>query len=121
LARNAFWEITPVKVAVTAESDRSGGSAVRAVIGVSRGRSAWVAIYTEVVRQLSLDSLRLAVSCSFADRQGTEFQPAALPRLQEIRYGETISFGEVAKRVGNPKASRAVGGADGQNPIRFRP
>jgi methylated-DNA-[protein]-cysteine S-methyltransferase len=38
-------------------------------------------------------------------------------RLQEIPYGETISYGELAKRVGNPKASRAVGAANGQNPI----
>ena len=37
--------------------------------------------------------------------------------LQDIPYGETISYGELAKRVGNPKASRAVGAANGQNPI----
>lgn len=49
--------------------------------------------------------------------QGTEFQRAVWQRLQEIPYGETISYGELAKRVGNPKASRAVGAANGQNPI----
>jgi len=38
-------------------------------------------------------------------------------RLREIPYGETISYGELARRVGNPKASRAVGLANGRNPI----
>ncbi|MDP8979169.1 MAG: methylated-DNA--[protein]-cysteine S-methyltransferase [Acidobacteriota bacterium] len=48
---------------------------------------------------------------------GTQFQKAVWCRLREIPYGETISYGELAKRVGNPKASRAVGAANGQNPI----
>ena len=48
---------------------------------------------------------------------GTEFQRTVWQRLQEIPYGETISYGELAKRVGNPKASRAVGAANGANPI----
>ena len=38
-------------------------------------------------------------------------------RLCEIPYGETISYGELASRIGNPKASRAVGLANGSNPI----
>jgi methylated-DNA-[protein]-cysteine S-methyltransferase len=49
--------------------------------------------------------------------QGTAFQRGVWRQLQEIPYGETISYGELAKRVGNPKASRAVGAANGQNPI----
>ena len=49
--------------------------------------------------------------------EGTEFQRGVWRRLQDIPYGETISYGELAKRVGNPKASRAVGAANGQNPI----
>jgi methylated-DNA-[protein]-cysteine S-methyltransferase len=49
--------------------------------------------------------------------QGTEFQRQVWRRLQEIPYGETISYGELARRIGNPKASRAVGAANGQNPI----
>jgi methylated-DNA-[protein]-cysteine S-methyltransferase len=48
---------------------------------------------------------------------GTEFQRAVWRNLQDIPYGETISYGELARRVGNPKASRAVGAANGQNPI----
>ena len=48
---------------------------------------------------------------------GTEFQRQVWRTLQEIPYGTTISYGELARRVGNPKASRAVGAANGQNPI----
>jgi len=49
--------------------------------------------------------------------KGTEFQRKVWRKLQEIPYGETISYGELAKRVGNPKASRAVGSANGKNRI----
>ena len=48
---------------------------------------------------------------------GTPFQRSVWSRLCEIPYGETISYGELAERVGNPKASRAVGLANGRNPI----
>lgn len=49
--------------------------------------------------------------------QGTPFQKRVWETLQSIGYGETISYGEEARRVGNPKASRAVAGANGRNPI----
>lgn len=49
--------------------------------------------------------------------EGTEFQKAVWRRLQDIPYGQTISYGELAKDVGNPKASRAVGAANGCNPL----
>ena len=49
--------------------------------------------------------------------EGTEFQRKVWRKLQEIPYGETISYGELAKRVGNSKASRAVGSANGKNRI----
>lgn len=49
--------------------------------------------------------------------KGTAFQRSVWRQLQEIPYGETISYGELARRVGNPKASRAVGSANGANPL----
>ena len=49
--------------------------------------------------------------------EGTPFQQTVWRRLCGIPYGETISYGELARRVGNPKASRAVGLANGSNPI----
>jgi len=48
---------------------------------------------------------------------GTPFQQAVWKRLQEIPYGQTISYAQLAKAVGNPKACRAVGSANGKNPI----
>jgi methylated-DNA-[protein]-cysteine S-methyltransferase len=49
--------------------------------------------------------------------EGTSFQRSVWRQLQEIPYGETISYGELARRIGNPKASRAVGSANGANPL----
>ncbi len=48
---------------------------------------------------------------------GTDFQVQVLQELQRIPYGETTSYGEIAKRIGRPKAMRAVGAANGRNPI----
>jgi methylated-DNA-[protein]-cysteine S-methyltransferase len=48
---------------------------------------------------------------------GTEFQQRVWRHLSDIRYGETLSYGELARRIGNPNASRAVGLANGRNPI----
>ncbi len=48
---------------------------------------------------------------------GTEFQVSVLEALQQIPYGETTSYGEIARRIGRPKAVRAVGAANGRNPI----
>jgi methylated-DNA-[protein]-cysteine S-methyltransferase len=72
----------------------------------------------EPVRQLrayfagQLDNFDLALS-----PQGTPFQQRVWSELCKIPYGETISYGELARRIGNPNASRAVGLANGSNPI----
>ena len=51
------------------------------------------------------------------DAAGTEFQKKTWAALLTIPYGETRSYGELARQIGNPKASRAVGAANGRNPI----
>ena len=48
---------------------------------------------------------------------GTPFQLRVWRELRNIPYGQTISYGELARRVGSPKGSRAVGLANGANPI----
>lgn len=48
---------------------------------------------------------------------GTEFQKKAWTCLQKIPYGKTISYQEQATKIKNPKAVRAIGGANGQNKI----
>ena len=49
--------------------------------------------------------------------QGTAFQRRVWDELLQIPYGETVSYGELAQRVGTPNGSRAVGLANGANPI----
>ncbi len=48
--------------------------------------------------------------------EGTEFQRHVWAELRRIPFGETISYGELAARIGKPTASRAVGAANGRNP-----
>ncbi|MDP8202853.1 MAG: methylated-DNA--[protein]-cysteine S-methyltransferase [Candidatus Tenebribacter burtonii] len=48
---------------------------------------------------------------------GTDFQLSVWNELKKIPYGKTISYQELAHRVGNSNASRAVGNANGKNPI----
>ncbi|MEJ2657305.1 MAG: methylated-DNA--[protein]-cysteine S-methyltransferase [Desulfobacterales bacterium] len=47
----------------------------------------------------------------------TPFQKKVLTALRRVPYGETISYGNLAEKIGNPKASRAVGQANAKNPI----
>ena len=49
--------------------------------------------------------------------EGTDFQRRVWAQLCAIPYGETISYGELARRIGNPNAFRAVGLANGRNPV----
>lgn len=51
------------------------------------------------------------------DLEGTEFQRKAWQAMRKIPFGETISYGDQARKVGKPKAYRAVGSANGKNPI----
>lgn len=48
---------------------------------------------------------------------GTPFQLAVWAALRDIPYGETTSYGALARRIGRPEASRAVGAANGANPL----
>lgn len=50
---------------------------------------------------------------------GTKFQRKVWAELMNIPRGQTISYGEMARRIGNPKAARAVGGALAANPVPF--
>jgi len=49
--------------------------------------------------------------------EGTDFQKRVWTALRKIPYGETISYKELAEMIGSPKAVRAVGAANGANPI----
>jgi len=74
--------------------------------------------FAEVIRQLrayfrgELKEFDLPLAM-----EGTEFQLRVWNALRAIPYGETISYAQLAERIGNPKAVRAVGLANGSNPI----
>ena len=51
------------------------------------------------------------------DARGTDFQRAVWRELSRIPFGTTCSYAEIAERIGNPKSVRAVGAANGSNPI----
>lgn len=51
------------------------------------------------------------------DFRGTDFQKSVWAQLLTIPFGQTRSYGEIASALGNPAASRAVGAANGRNPI----
>ena len=48
---------------------------------------------------------------------GTPFQQRVWQELQEIPWGTTTTYGEIARRIGQPTAVRAVGSANGRNPV----
>ncbi|MFV2093576.1 MAG: methylated-DNA--[protein]-cysteine S-methyltransferase [Hyphomicrobiales bacterium] len=75
-------------------------------------------VFTEVKSQLSQYFAGALRSFSLALRpRGTPFQLRVLDELKKIPYGTTVSYREVAVRLGQPQATRAVGAANGRNPI----
>lgn len=74
--------------------------------------------FRQVKRQLAeyFEGTRKAFDLPLAP-EATPFQARVLAALREIPYGETRSYKDVAVALGNPKAVRAVGGANGSNPI----
>jgi methylated-DNA-[protein]-cysteine S-methyltransferase len=51
------------------------------------------------------------------DIRGTPFQQAVWAEVSRIPYGTTTTYGEIARRIGHPRAARAVGGASSANPL----
>jgi methylated-DNA-[protein]-cysteine S-methyltransferase len=82
------------------------------------GNSDADAILAESVRQLQeyFAGDRFAFDLPL-DPEGTEFQQQVWQVLRTIPYGQTISYGEQASRLGDKNKSRAVGAANGRNPI----
>jgi methylated-DNA-[protein]-cysteine S-methyltransferase len=102
------------------------GKSLRQVSFASSKRSApprsdWKqnrAAFTEVIRQLQAyfrgELKEFDVPLVM---EGTDFQLRVWNTLRTIPYGETITYAQLAARIGNPKAVRAVGLANGSNPI----
>jgi len=83
---------------------------------ITRGRLA--GILGETARQLdAYFAGRLTVFDLSIEPTGTPFQVSVWDALQTIPYGATWTYAELARRLGRPKAVRAVGAANGRNPI----
>ncbi len=82
------------------------------------GSAEAAAIVAEAVRQLNeyFDGERRRFDLPLAP-EGTAFQIATWQALQTIPFGETVSYADIADRIGRPTAVRAVGAANGANPI----
>jgi methylated-DNA-[protein]-cysteine S-methyltransferase len=75
-------------------------------------------VLVQTERQLSeyFDGKRTAFELDL-DVSGTPFQRAVWNALQGIPFGETRTYGQIAKQIGKPRAVRAVGAANGRNPL----
>lgn len=75
-------------------------------------------LFADVVTQLDeyFAGERTEFTVPLAPR-GTEFQRRVWAALREVPYGETVTYRELAERIGRPTAARAVGHANGHNPI----
>jgi methylated-DNA-[protein]-cysteine S-methyltransferase len=75
-------------------------------------------ILIETARQLDLYFAGALTAFDLPiDLHGTDFQKSVWQILLEIPYGETRSYGDIARQLGRPKAFRAVGAANGRNPL----
>lgn len=88
--------------------------------GPERGGD-WVrndAVFVDAVRQLQeyFDGNRVTFEIPLAP-DGTDFQRRVWMALRDIPYAQTVSYGDIAREIGNPKGMRAVGLANGRNPI----
>jgi methylated-DNA-[protein]-cysteine S-methyltransferase len=86
-------------------------------------RAGWVRAESDELLQSASTQLRQYFSGERTEfdvplaANGTAFQERVWAELRAIPYGRTISYGELARRIGNPAAARAVGLANGRNPI----
>ncbi len=95
------------------ENERAG----RVSVDIESDRRA-TDVSVEVARQLQQYFARERTSFDIPlDPDGTAFQKKAWSALREIPYGETLSYGEQARRLGDVGLARAVGAANGRNPI----
>lgn len=98
--------------------DRSSGRAPAEGPLIGDEPAQVAAVFDDVVSQL--DEYFAGERLDFdlpLDPVGTEFQLRAWDALRLIPYGETRTYGEQARRIGSPTAVRAVGAANGRNPI----
>ncbi|RYE04365.1 MAG: methylated-DNA--[protein]-cysteine S-methyltransferase [Sphingomonadales bacterium] len=100
-------------VAILWENDRPGRVRL-GLLAEDRGN----AVLAEAERQIGAYFARTLTKFSLPlDFRGTDFQRSVWAALLTIPFGETRSYSEIARQIGRPGASRAVGAANGRNPI----
>jgi O-6-methylguanine DNA methyltransferase len=124
------WTDSPVGPVWVAATD-VGICAVRLGAGQPEGLFAWLSKYIDPAPPRedpsalapTLVQLREYFSCTrhefdlALDMRGTPFQRAVWAQIARIPYGTTTTYGEIARQIGHPRAARAVGGANGANPL----
>ncbi|MGA2455377.1 MAG: methylated-DNA--[protein]-cysteine S-methyltransferase [Solirubrobacteraceae bacterium] len=93
---------------------QDGLKPMRVVEGWQRDASPFAAVAAQLHEYF--DGQRVAFDVP-VQLHGTPFERRVWHALRDIPYGETASYGEVARRIGRPTAARAVGLANGRNPI----
>ncbi len=94
-------------------------SAIKSIYFVEQARSEHRNAITELAK-VQLDEYFQGSRKSFdlpLDADGTEFQKTVWHALTRIPIGETCTYGDIAQKIGNPKGMRAVGLANGKNPM----
>lgn len=116
-ALGSFWVVTTEAGAVTHAGFGEKGRAVQRHPELAAANWREDA-HTEAARQLEayFSGERTRFDLKLAP-EGTPFQQEVWAALCEIPFGQTISYGELAARVGRPLGAQAVGRANGQNPI----
>lgn len=101
---------------LTIESDGAAVTALR--FGDRRRGGSTCAVLEQAAAELAeyFAGERMVFSVALAPA-GTVFQCSVWDALRTIPYGVTVSYAEIAKKIGSPKACRAVGGANNKNPL----
>ena len=116
-----FFDTLPTPIGVLSlEADETGLTAIH-----FPGRSAYKpessntsALLAEAKRELrAYFEGRLTAFSVPLNWRGTPFQDTVWRALMDIPYGETVSYGDIARAIGRPKSARPVGGAVGRNPL----
>lgn len=97
----------------------------KGLVSIDRGKAARVKGETNAERHVALAARELGEYFAGKrrkftvplDLQGTPFQLKAWKTLQRIPFGKAVSYGDEARMLGIPKAARAVGSANGRNPV----
>ncbi|MED9959536.1 MAG: methylated-DNA--[protein]-cysteine S-methyltransferase [Christensenellales bacterium] len=117
--KQAVWVDTPLgPMGLAEEAGSMTHVFFRGTAAPAAFREGWTPLLREAARQLDeyFAGARRAFALPLAP-QGTPFERQVWDALRAIPYGQTLSYGELAACIGRPAAGRAVGRANGRNPL----